>query len=75
MCPLGAAAGEGPDHEAGFGLVEVPAGGLLGAVGVAAEGGQVAFAGAAALVVGDRVVEVAAVGGALAAWLGNPRAR
>src|SRR6202035_169051 len=70
MCPLGAAAGEGPDHEAGFGLVEVPAGGLLGAVGVSAERSAIAFARPSALTVCNCVVEVAAVGGAQAPRLG-----
>jgi len=36
-CPVGATAGRGPDQGAGGGLVEVPAGGLFGAVVVVAE--------------------------------------
>ncbi|GLZ05364.1 hypothetical protein Acsp03_28300 [Actinomadura sp. NBRC 104412] len=46
-------------------MVEVPAGGLFGAVVAAAEGGQVAGAGGAASP-GDGVVEVAALGAAVA---------
>jgi len=48
-------------------MLEVPAGGLLGGVVPAAQRGQVAFAGAAALVVGHGVVVIAAAGGAAAA--------
>jgi hypothetical protein len=47
-------------------LFEVPALGLFTAVVVAAQRGQVAFAGAAALVIGDGVVEVALRRGASA---------
>ena len=49
------------------GLAELPAGCLLGRVMPAAQGGQIAFAGAAALVVGDRVVVIAPPGGPPAA--------
>ena len=47
-------------------LFEVPALGLFTAVVVTAQRGQVAFAGAAALVIGDGVVEVALRRGASA---------
>ena len=36
---VGTAAGQSPDHDAWLGLVELPAGGLLGAVAVAAQRG------------------------------------
>jgi hypothetical protein len=51
-------------------MLEVPAGGLLGGVVPAAQRGQVAFAGAAALVVGHGVVVIAAACGAAAAGEG-----
>jgi hypothetical protein len=65
-----AAAGCSPGHLPGSGLGEVPAVGLLAPVVMAAERGEVAFAGPAAFVVGDGVVEVAAGGGATAAGVG-----
>ena len=61
------AAGECPFQVAGLGLLEVPAGCLLGRVMPTAKRRQIAFAGAAALVVGDRVVVIAAPGGPPAA--------
>src|SRR6266568_2112672 len=48
------AAGCGPAQEAGLGLAEVPAGGVLGLVVAAAQRVEVAFAGPAALVERDR---------------------
>jgi hypothetical protein len=55
-----------PDQDTGFGLFQPPALGLLAAVMVTAQRGQVAFARATALLVRVGVVEVAA-GGAAAA--------
>ena len=60
---MGAAAWQGPGEGAWPGLVQVPAGCLLGAVVAAAQRAHIAFAGASALVIGDRVVVVAADGG------------
>ena len=67
---VGAAGWGSPFQDAGFGLLEVPALGLFGAVVVAAEGREVAFAGAAALVPGGGVVQVASGCGAAAAGRG-----
>ena len=65
------AAGRGvPDQDAGLGLFQPPAVGLLAAMMMAAQRGQVAFAGAAAFVVGVGVVQVAAGGAAAAAGRG-----
>ncbi|HYK67122.1 MAG TPA: hypothetical protein VEV45_04190, partial [Streptosporangiaceae bacterium] len=64
------AAGQPPGHVAWLVLGEVPAGCLLGAVVSPAQGGEVAFAGPAAVVVGGGVVEVALAGGAAAAGEG-----
>src|ERR1700753_2128764 len=61
------AGGGGPAHDSRLGLVEERALGLVAAMVVAAERGQVALAGQAALVVGLGVVEVAAGGRSLAA--------
>ena len=55
--------GGGPDHDAGLGLGQAPALGLFTSMVVPAEGSQVTLAGAAALVVGSGVVQVAAGGG------------
>src|SRR5258706_16445533 len=60
---VGAAVRGGPDQDAGFGLGEVPAAGLLGAVMHPAQRRQIALAGGAALVIGEGVVQVAACGG------------
>jgi hypothetical protein len=60
---IGSAGGRVPDQHAGFGLFEVPAFGLFAAMVAAAERGQVAFAGGAALVPGAGVVQVAACRG------------
>jgi hypothetical protein len=61
------AGGCGPDHGAGFRLLECPPGCLLAPVVAPAQGPDVAFATAAACLVGDRVVEVAPRRGAPAA--------
>ena len=53
----------GPGHGAGGGLFECPAGCLFDLVVVAAQRAQVAQAGAAAVVVGDGVVEVGVAAG------------
>ena len=63
---MGAAGGEGPAEDAGLGLLDVPAGGLLGAVVGAAFGAEVALVGGA-LGVGGGVVEVGVDGLGLAA--------
>jgi len=52
---------------AGLGLAELPAGCLLGRVMPSAQRGQIAFAGAPALVIRHRVVIVAPPGGPPAA--------
>src|SRR5262249_45225326 len=67
---VAAAGGGDPGHDAGAGLGEGPAFGLLAPMAPAAGGAQVAFAGDAAVVVRDGVVEVAAGGGAAAAGPG-----
>src|SRR5580704_10714768 len=67
---VGAVSGGGPGEGAGGGAGDGPAGDLLGVVVMAADGVQVAFAGPAAAVVGDHVVEVAAGGGAAAVGSG-----
>src|SRR5258706_5092175 len=67
---VGAAVRGGPDQDAGFGLGEVPAAGLLGAVMPPAQGRQIALAGGAALVIGEGVVQVAACGGTSASGEG-----
>ncbi|MGC1159812.1 MAG: hypothetical protein WA891_18630, partial [Acidobacteriaceae bacterium] len=54
----GAAVREPPDQDAGLGLLEVPAGCLFRLVIPAAQGFQVAFAGAAAVIMGQRMVDV-----------------
>src|SRR5215469_17920454 len=59
-----------PDQGAGLWLGDVPSGCLFDFVVPAAEGGEVAFAGDPALVVGGGVVEVAVFGGAAAAGVG-----
>src|SRR5207302_4789201 len=67
------AAGWGPPfQDAGFGLLEPPAQGLLAPVVVSAKGGEVAGAGRAAVVPGGGVVQVAAGGGLPAAGRGAP---
>jgi len=53
-----------PDEGARAGLGQSPAGGLLGAVMSPTAGATVALARPAALVVGDRVLEIAGHGGA-----------
>src|SRR5258708_5996849 len=60
----------GPDQDAGFGLGEVPAAGLFGAVMPPAQRRQITLAGGGALVVGEGVVQVAAGGGAAASGEG-----
>src|SRR6185437_11201023 len=60
-----------PDQDAGFGLLQPPAVGLFTAVVVPAQRRQVALAGAAALVMGLGVVQVAAGGPAAAARCGT----
>jgi len=65
-CP-GSAGGEVPGQVAGLGLAELPAGCLLGRVMPSAQRGQIAFAGAPALVIRHRVVIVAPPGGPPAA--------
>src|SRR5258707_15108278 len=67
---VGAAVRGGPDQDAGFGLGEGPAAGLLGAVMPPAQRRQIALAGGAALVIGEGVVQVAAGGGATASGEG-----
>src|SRR5258708_10786369 len=67
---VGAAVRGVPDQDAGFGLGEVPAAGLFGAVMPPAQRRQIALAGGAALVVGEGVVQVAAGGGAPASGEG-----
>src|ERR1700744_3351533 len=57
----------GPPHDSRPGLVELPALGLFAAMVMAAERGQVALAGQAALIVGNGVVEVTPRGRSLAA--------
>src|SRR6201996_6385003 len=64
---VAAAGWGGPVHDPWAGLFETPALGLFTSVVATAEGGQVALAGTAALIVGGGVVEVAAGGGPLAA--------
>ena len=64
---VGTAGGCGPDHGAGVWLLECPPGCLLAPVVAPAQGPDVAFAAAAACLVGDRVVEVAPCRGAAAA--------
>src|SRR5215469_17139778 len=67
---VAAAGGGGPGHDAGAGLFQGPAVGLLEPMAEPAERGHVALAGQAVLVVRDRVVEVAAGRGAAAAGPG-----
>jgi hypothetical protein len=55
---------DAPDQDARFGLFEMPAFGLFGAVVAAAQRGQIAFARQSAPIPGDRVVQVTAGGGA-----------
>ena len=69
---VAAAAGQGPGQDAWFGLVEPPAGFLLGLVMPAAQRIQIAFASLAALVVRDRVVVVTMRGRAAAAGVAAP---
>src|SRR5215472_9726477 len=64
---VGAAMGEAPDEDAGFGLVEMPALGLFRAVMAPAERFHATFARSPALVVRDGVVVITAGGGAAAA--------
>src|ERR1700761_7435096 len=64
------ACGGGPAHDTGAGLIKLPAVGLFTSVMVPAERGQVALARWAALVVGPRMVQVAACGRAAAAGRG-----
>src|ERR1700722_1950795 len=59
---VGAAPWGGPLVPAGFGLGDVPAARLLDPVAFAAPGAGVAATGSAALVVGDRMLEVAVAG-------------
>src|SRR5450631_4394401 len=59
--------GGGPAHDAGCDLFQVPSFGLLAAMVMTAQRGQVAFTRAATVVVGDGVVQVAAGGRAAAA--------
>jgi hypothetical protein len=66
---VGSAVGEGPTDDAGFGLLDVPAGGLLGAVVGAAGGVEVALVGGA-VGVGKYVVLVGVEGLGLAAGAG-----
>ena len=68
---VAAAGGCGPVHDAGLGLGEPPAGGLLASVVATAGGGQVALAGDAGGV-GEGVVEVAVDGLGAAAGRGAP---
>src|SRR5215468_235486 len=63
---VAASGGCGPAHDAGLGLFEFPAGGLLDAVVVAAGRGQVALAGEPGRV-GDGVVQVGVAGAGAAA--------
>ena len=63
----------GPVQEAGFWLLQPPAFGLFTSVMVAAEWGQVAFAGPATLVIRSGVVEVALGGRPPAAGRGAGR--
>src|SRR5580698_9591489 len=72
---VGPARGGGPAHDAGLGLLEFPAGGVLGVVVAFAQGAEVALAGRAGGV-GDCVVDLAgdglgaAAGGAAAGGAG-----
>src|SRR5215831_150090 len=66
---VGAAGGGGPAHDAGCGLAQFPAGGLLAAVVAAAQRSQPALAGAPGGV-GEAVVQVAEIGLGAAAGRG-----
>jgi hypothetical protein len=63
-----------PDQDAWFGLLELPSVTLFVFVVVPAQRGEVTFAGEAALVPGDGVVQVTAGGGSAAARGGAPGA-
>src|SRR6185437_4149339 len=70
---VGTAGGSAPDQDAWFGMFQPPALGLLTAMVVPAQRGQIALARPAALVVGVGVVQVAARGAAAAARRGAGR--
>lgn len=67
---VAAAVGCGPDERARRRMGDAPSRGLLGLMVPTAEWSQVAFASAAAILVGNGVVEVAVFGRAAAAGVG-----